>query len=317
MRLAVIDMGTNTFHLLIVDLEGDGFTVIYKEKIAVKIGKGGISTGRITEEASFRAIKALKRFREIIDEHQVDDIYATATSAIRNAINGKSLVALIERETGINTRIISGLEEATFIYDGVKRALDIGSTPVLIMDIGGGSIEFIIGTNEKILWKRSFEVGGQRLIDRFHKHDPINAFEEEALKDYLEGELSELKEVAAVFDIKTLIGSSGTFDTLSDIYRNRIGQVKDSKATEFPLGFEEFKLIVADLITKTRNQRLEVPGMIPLRADMIVVAVILVKYVTDLFNIEDIRVSAYALKEGVLLSTIDNVKSDSINSQEN
>lgn len=316
MRLAVIDMGTNTFHLLIVDLEGDGFTVAYREKIAVKIGKGGISTGVITDEAIIRAIKALKKFRSRIDEYQVDEVFATATSAIRNAINGRQLTRLIEEETGIKTRIISGLEEAAYIYNGVKKALDIGSKPALIMDIGGGSIEFIIGTSQEILWKKSFEIGGQRLIDRFHKHDPINSFEKEALRDYLEGELAQLKEIAQVFDIDTLIGSSGTFDTLSDIYRMKNGLNKDSTTTEYPLNFTEFGEIVADLIGKTRNQRLQTPGMIPLRADMIVVAVILVKYVTDLFGIKDIRVSAYALKEGVLLGTIDELKSRSIKSEE-
>ncbi|MEL6562540.1 MAG: exopolyphosphatase [Bacteroidota bacterium] len=309
MKLAVIDLGTNTFHLLIVDLKERDFSVIFKEKTAVKLGKGGISEGLITEAAQKRALKALKRFKEVIDVHEVEQVSATATSAIRNAKNGQKLVEMIAQQTGIKTRVIDGLQEATYIYNGVKKALDIGPKPALIMDIGGGSIEFIIGNREQIFWKRSFEIGGQRLIDSYHKNDPISIDETAALNTYLSQELITLKEITQQYEIDSLIGSSGTFDTLSDIYRVKNGIDKDPEATELPLDFDEFHDIVSDLIAKDKSERLQIPGMIQLRVDMIVVAVILVKHVTDMLDIKNIRVSSYALKEGVLLDTIDSIKS--------
>lgn len=312
MKLAVIDLGTNTFHLLIVDLKERDFSVVFKEKTAVKLGKGGISKGLITDDAQERALKALKRFKEVIDVHEVELVSATATSAIRNAKNGQDLVDLIALQTGIKTRVIDGLQEATFIYNGVKKALDIGPKPSLIMDIGGGSIEFIIGSRDQIFWKRSFEIGGQRLIDRYHKQDPISSEENETLVSYLDEELKSLKEIAKHYEIDTLIGSSGTFDTLSDIYCIKNGIDKAPEATELPLDFDEFHEIVDDLIAKSKAQRLEIPGMIQLRVDMIVVAVILVRHITKMLNIKNIRVSSYALKEGVLLATIDSIKTKTL-----
>lgn len=312
MRLAVIDLGTNTFHLLIVDLKGSDFTVVFKEKTAVRLGKGGISEGLITDEANLRALKALKRFRQVIDVHKVDEVSATATSAIRNAKNGQYLVDEIEKTTGIKTRIIDGMQEATYIYNGVKKALDIGPKPTLIMDIGGGSIEFIIGDRDQIYWKRSYEIGGQRLIDKFHKNDPIGPEEIDDLKEYLSEKLSSLKEIANQYQIECLIGSSGTFDTLSDIYRVQSGIDKEFDTTELPLDFQEFNVIVNNLVSKSREERLLIPGMIQLRVDMIVVAVILVKFITETLKIKDIRVSSFALKEGVLLDIIDQINSKTL-----
>ena len=312
MRLAVIDLGTNTFHLLIVDLEGEDFSVVYREKTAVRIGKDGISEGFITDEARQRAIKALKRFREVIDIHEAEEVSATATSAIRNAKNGEELVAEILKTTGISVRIIDGLQEASYIYNGVKKALNIGSHPTLVMDIGGGSIEFIIGNQEKIFWKHSYEIGGQRLIDRFHASDPISKTEQKELLAYLKQELSSLRAIAVKYDVKTLIGSSGTFDTLSDIYCVKNGLEKDLSATEYPLDFEQFRTIVDEVISKTRAERLEIPGMIEMRVDMIVVAVILVQFVVEYLGITNMRVSSYALKEGVLLNAIEQIRSKSM-----
>jgi len=308
MRVAVIDLGTNTFHLLIGDYLEGGVRTVFKEKMAVQIGKNGISKGFITDDACERALNALKNFKKIIDQHQVDFIQATATSAVRNAKNGSELVTKIALETEIDIQVISGMEEAGYIYYGVKNALDIGSKPALIMDIGGGSIEFIIGNNEKILWKQSFEVGGQRLIDKFHNYDPIGKNEISNLKEYLDNELIDLYETVSNYHIDTLIGSSGTFDTLSDVYRVENGIEKKENDTELPLDFEEFRYIVKDLISRNREERLDIPGMIPMRVDMIVVAVLLVKHVVDKLKLTNIRVSSYALKEGLLLNCINELK---------
>ncbi len=308
MNVAVIDMGTNTFHFIIVELDGDDFRVLFREKVAVKIGENGINQGMIIPQAQERAITTLKRFKKTIEAYQVEEISATATSAIRNAKNGQELVALIERETGFKTRIISGLEEANYIYFGVKRALKIGPKPQLIMDIGGGSIEFIIGTDEKAEWMHSFEIGGLRLLEKFHKNDPISSDEITKIEQFLDEELDLLFKVCKGHKLDTLIGSSGTFDTLSDIFRLKTGIEKIPGDTEYPLPIREYEQISADLIHKTRSERMQIPGMIELRVEMIVVATILINYVVNKLDIKHLRVSAYALKEGVLLNTIQTLK---------
>ena len=307
MRVAVIDMGTNTFHLIIVETEGVDFQVIYREKAAVKIGENGINQGEIIPEAIDRALKTLKSFKEIIDKYFVEEVYATATSAIRNASNGKELVKVIELETGIKTNIISGLDEARYIYFGVKKALNIGNIPQLIMDIGGGSIEFIIATNKEALWMHSFEIGGLRLLEKFQKNDPISKTEVSTLENYLEEELELLFEVCKKFQPRTLIGSSGTFDTLSDIYRLKEG-LKKVDQTEYPLPIDAFNIIFKEILVKNKQERMQIPGMIALRVEMIVVATVLINFIITRLNIKQMRVSAYALKEGVLLSTLDSLK---------
>ncbi|MEP0368990.1 MAG: Ppx/GppA phosphatase family protein [Cyclobacteriaceae bacterium] len=310
MRIAVIDMGTNTFHLMIVDVMDGEWKIIYREKTAVRIGKDGINQGKITQEAEQRALDSLIKFKEVIAAEKVNKVFATATSAIRNAKNGQDIVARILEETGIEVNVISGLQEAEHIYYGVKKAMDIGSDPALIMDIGGGSIEFIIGNSSEIFWKQSFEIGGQRLVEKFHRHDPIQSNEVDELKVYLETQLQELFDAYNQYKPETLIGSSGTFDTLSDIFLLSSGKIRQENLTEYPLSIGAFHEILEDIRAKNREQRLEIPGMIPLRVDMIVVACVLIAFIIEKLQIKNIRVSAYALKEGVLLSTIQDLEKE-------
>jgi len=303
-KIAVIDMGTNTFHLMIARVLDDGFEILSKEKIAVRLGAGGISEGRITPEATERALQALRAFKGVTQSEGIGTIYATGTSALRNAKNGEEVAAKIEQETGIRVQIISGLKEAELIYYGVGKALKIGTRNAMIMDIGGGSVEFIICNEEKILWVESFEIGGQRLMDKFQHQDPLAAEDKVALDIYLRDALSPMFAAVRKWKPKTLIGCSGTFDTLSDIHRLKKGMFKYLAETELPLDLHSFYEIHEELLHKNREQRLLIPGMIEMRVDMIVVATCLIDTVLDQTKIKKIRGSAYALKEGVLLDAI-------------
>ena len=303
-KIAVIDMGTNTFHLMIAKVQEEDFEIISKEKIAVRLGAGGISEGRITDEATKRALEALKTFKSIIEKEQIDLIYATGTSALRNAKNGPEVTAIIAQTTGIKVRIISGMEEAELIYYGVSKALKIGPHNAMIMDIGGGSVEFIICNEKEMLWAQSFEIGGQRLMDKFHASDPITPESRSSLDTFLETQLQPMFKAVKKFKPKTLIGCSGTFDTLSDIHRLKKGMFKYLDETELPLDLHSFYEIFDEILEKTRSERLLIPGMIEMRVDMIVVAVCLIHAVLNHTNIKKMRGSAYALKEGVLLDAI-------------
>ena len=168
-RIAIIDLGTNTFHLLIADTDGTTIQPVYAEKVPVRIGEGGINLGFISEEACERALLAMKAFKAKIEAFETSKSYATATSAFRNAQNGAALAKTIEEATSIAITIISGNREAELIYFGVKEALQLGEEKALIVDIGGGSVEFIIANEHTLFWKESFEIGGQRLMDLFQK----------------------------------------------------------------------------------------------------------------------------------------------------
>ncbi len=302
-------MGTNTFHLLVAKIGLRGFEIMANERLPVRIGVGGINQNKITEAGMERAVEAIKTFKLKLDLLAVDQVFAFGTSALRNAENRMEVILKIKAATGIETKIISGDEEAVYIYEAVNLALNLTEQKTLIMDIGGGSVEFIIGNGERIFWKQSLEIGAQRLLERFQKHDPILPSEIRDLTLYFNEALRPLVEPMEIHKPRALAGSSGTFDTLSEIYC-LAGGINFQPSPETPFALEAFEEIYGILISKNRKERLLIPGMIELRVDMIVVACCLIRHVLAQFSFDQIRVSSYSLKEGVLAS-ITNLKSNS------
>lgn len=302
-RLGIIDLGTNTFHLLIVEKNGENITTLFHKSQPTQIGLGGINKKLITEEATERALKVLLTFREQLDILEVsnENTFAFGTSAIRNADNQKDFCETILKETGIKITVIDGNEEAEYIYNGVRTGVKLGKEPSLIMDIGGGSVEFIIGNEKQIFWKQSFEIGGQRLMEKFMKNDPISESDKKRVYNYFDENLIPLANAVHQYAPTKLVGSSGTFDTLIDMdYQFRTGEWPPKNSTDFPLSMEEFYRAYALILSGSHNERMAIPGMIALRVDMIVVAVCLIDYVLKSHKIPEIQVSSHALKEGVL-----------------
>ncbi|OIN61247.1 Ppx/GppA phosphatase family protein [Arsenicibacter rosenii] len=313
MKQAVIDLGTNTFHLMVVERAADGTEkVLFRESRPAKIGKAGINQGMITEEAIGRALGVLGYFREQLDrlEVPVAQVVAIGTSAIRVAKNQAEFIERVREATGIRIQVISGDQEAGYIYHGVKAsgALNYPDETCLIVDIGGGSVEFIISARDRILWKQSFEIGGQRLMERFMP-DPQQAISGVAvrrLRDYLQEQLLPLVNALHQYSPRSgaplrLVGSSGTFDTLVDMwFMHSQGIWPPASQAAFELPVEEFYRSFEQLMTRNHDERMQLPGMIELRVDMIVVAVCLIDYLIRTFGIRQISTSTYSLKEGVL-----------------
>ncbi|WP_439881354.1 Ppx/GppA phosphatase family protein [Pontibacter sp. MBLB2868] len=310
-RLALIDMGTNTFHLLITEVDEDGkMHDFVRTKVPVRLGQGGISNGAIAPEAYERAIKTLKDFRKQIDSYGVETVRAMATSMVRNAANGDDFVKDVFKQTDITVEIIDGAREAELIYYGVRSAGVLDNRTALIIDIGGGSVEFIICNDQEIFWKQSFEIGAQRLMDKFFTEDPIATESITSEKAYLEEKLQPLTEAVAKYIPAVLIGSSGTFDTICDIDALSKGDTSRQKAQPAAsyLTIDDYYKIHNELLHKNHEERLAIPGMLEMRVDMIVLASIIVDFVLQKYNLKEIRVSAYALKEGVLQQTLASMK---------
>ena len=306
MKQAVIDLGTNTFHLMIQETDGVAPPrVLFRESRAAKIGKAGINQGFITDEAIGRALTVLRYFREQLDRFGIapETVTTIGTSAIRVAANQTQFIERVRQETGLRVRVISGDEEAALIYRGVRSSGALGPDTSLVMDIGGGSVEFILGNRERIFWKQSFEIGGQRLLERFMP-DVNGAISPSAigrLHDFFREQLVPLHNAVHQYRPTVLVGSSGSFDTLVDMdYQHRTGEWPRQEQASFRLPVAEFYRAYGELITRNHAERMQLPGMIELRVDMIVVAVCLIDYVLKTFEINSIRVSTYALKEGVL-----------------
>ncbi len=168
MRIAAIDIGTNSIHMIVVQVRPDlSFEVIDREKDMVRLGAGGLDGRSLTPTAMTTALQTLSKFKRLAESHKVDEIVAAATSATREADNGGDFIAEVDRQTGIRIRVISGTEEARLIHLAAGYGVDIGGTPAVVVDIGGGSVEITLGTATHLTQGRSFKVGVIRLTERF------------------------------------------------------------------------------------------------------------------------------------------------------
>ncbi len=304
-RIGIIDLGTNTFHLLIVERHEGKMKKVFHESQAARIGQGGINQRVITEAAIERALGVLRYYREKLQEFDVkpENVFASGTSAVRSADNSEEFCQIVKRETGIVIRVIDGAQEAEYIYQGVKSAVELGEAPALIMDIGGGSVEFIIGNQNQVFWKQSFEIGGQRLMEKFMRTDPLAEADRKRLYNYFDEQLIPLANAMHQYAPTTVVGSSGSFDTLVAMdFMHRTGVLPDRSQTSFELPLREFYRSYEQLLSRNQDERMAIPGMIALRVDMIVVAACLIDYILRTHHIQQIKVSTYALKEGVLQS---------------
>jgi len=299
-RLAVIDLGTNTFHLLIVDSNTTAdFQIIHKEKIFVKLGEFGLSYFK--PEIINRAVKTLVNYKSLVNQYKVDEVLIFGTAALRASSNTRVLIEKIKENCNWDVQVISGKKEATLIYYGVKQTIDLKATPLktqtpyLIMDIGGGSVEFILANSNKVLWCESFKIGAALLRKQFHIHEPISKIEIQKLNQYLEETLLPLKEAIKTFPTQTLIGASGSFDTVADL-----SLLKNDSKVAIQLPIHLFNQIYENLLQKNFEERLNTPNLVSQRADMIVVSLILIQYILSQFDIQYLYKSDYALKEGAL-----------------
>lgn len=305
-RIAVIDLGTNTFNLLIVEVNSDKtYRHVFQTKISVKLGEGGINKGFIAPVPFDRGINALKTHKLTIEKYKVGKVYAIATSAIRGASNGAEFVAKANEECNIEVQVISGDKEAETIYYGVRDAVKMSDETSLIIDIGGGSTEFIIANKHQIFWKQSFLLGVARLLEMFNPSDPITNKERHVLTDYLKKELQPLFNAVKEFPVTELIGSSGSFDSIAEMVAHRFytPHIFDGK-TEFGFNLDDCAAVHETILNSTLAERLQMKGLAAMRVDMIVISSILVHFILKSFSIPKMRLSTYSLKEGLLFEII-------------
>lgn len=304
-RIAIIDLGTNTFNLLIAELKPDrSYRNVFHTKISVKLGEGGIDKNFITPAAFQRGLAAIKEYQPIIEKYKVKKVVAIATSAIRGATNGAEFVDKIKAETNIDVQVISGEREAELIYYGVRKAVKLTDATSLIVDIGGGSTEFIIANDKHIFWKHSFLLGAARLLERFNPSNPITNNEMEGLQNHFKKELQPLFDAVKKFPITELIGSSGSFDSLADMIAARYytGTISDTE-TEYTFNLKDISELHEVIVKSTTAERMKMKGLIEMRVDMIVVSSILLDFIIRSFAIQQLRLSTYSLKEGVMEET--------------
>ncbi|MFN4233984.1 MAG: phosphatase [Bacteroidia bacterium] len=300
--IAIIDLGTNTFNLLVAKIEKEKpYQIILSTKIPVKLGEGGLSKNHITEAAFERGINAIEQHLKNAARFNPEKIFAFATSAVRSADNGKEFADAIKQRFNINVEIIDGNREAELIYKGVREAVPLNNHKSLIMDIGGGSTEFIIANKDEIFWKYSFNLGAARLLEKFNPSDPILLCEIENIRNYLKTELTPLFNALEKYPSEELIGSSGSFDSLAEMIAYKFYNPDIlNDTTHYTFKLEDFYHIHDILIKSTKAERMQMKGLVSMRVDMIVISSIFIQLILQECNLNKMRLSTYSLKEGVL-----------------
>ena len=296
-RVCVIDLGTNSFHAEIVDAHANGtFEVLDKMKEMVQLGEHGLAGHRLADEAMDRGVDALRRIRILAEGWGVEDYLAFATSAVREAANGGDFIERIREELGLRVRPISGQKEAELIFEGVRRAVEMPD-PSLLVDIGGGSTEFIVATNQESFFATSLKIGAARMTEQFVTTDPVEKAEFKALRAYYRKVLRPILAVAREYGVHEIIGSSGTMENIAQVFVNRDGDVQ---RTIYQHVFDgpALRRTTKVLMRSSRAEREAMPGLDEKRVGQVVAGAVLVDVLLKDLAVEQVRVSPHALREG-------------------
>jgi exopolyphosphatase/guanosine-5'-triphosphate,3'-diphosphate pyrophosphatase len=304
MRIAAIDIGTNSIHMIVVQVRPDlSFEVIDREKDMVRLGAGGLDGRSLTPTAVSAALQTMSKFKRIADSHKVDEIVAAATSATREADNGGDFIAEVDRETGIRIKVISGTEEARLIHLAAGYGVDIGGTTAVVVDIGGGSVEITLGTATQLTLGRSFKVGVIRLTERFVKSDPLSGGDERKLLKHLGKEMGSYIDQIVGRGFDRVIGTSGTILSLGLMASTVDGEPPEDLRNR-RVGAKALHRLRKHLVDSDIEERLATPGMDPRRADLSVAGSVLFDTIVRRLGATEFTLCDLALREGLVLDYI-------------
>jgi len=296
---AVIDLGTNTFNLLIAEMSGPGaFRVLHEERIAVKMGSGGIHKQKLLPEAMERGLQALSLHEKSIRKYGAGAVRVIGTSAIRGAANRDEFIDMVKHQFGWQIEVIDGNREAGYIFKGTINSLPPIQEKYLVLDIGGGSNEFILAEGDRIIWKKSINIGIARVLELFPLSDPPTPPDIEKVETWFGEHLSELEVQCNLHHPRILVGCSGAFDTLMDILEGKEPDATFRKSSVFPLN--DFFRIHQQLMSVGKEARSLIPGVDKNRVEMIVIAILFINFILRKLEIREMIHTHFSLKEGVM-----------------
>lgn len=303
LRLAAIDIGSNSIHMVVAQAVADGgITTLWRLKEPVGLGRLSFPSRRLSAEAMNRAITVLERFQQAAQQRQAEKIIAVATSAVREAENGGDLIERVRRQLGLYIRVVSAREEARLIYLAVRHAIPLRSQPHLMIDIGGGSVEFIVGDDNQGSLLESRKLGAARMTARFVKSDPIEDDDLRHLQKHYDRELTPLiEQIEALHPVKT-IGTSGTLENLAAMCGSEPPH-DGNGSSEHPQVIEKsrFEKLYEELLKSRAKDRARIRGLDDQRKDQIVAGAVLVNELFERLRVKRIEICPSALREGILL----------------
>ncbi|HTO92158.1 MAG TPA: Ppx/GppA phosphatase family protein [Candidatus Sulfotelmatobacter sp.] len=307
MRIAAIDIGTNSIHMVIADAIGVGaIEVVDRERDVVQIGRGSFSGHRLRREAIRRSVESLARFVQLARRLQTDRILCTATAAVREAQNGGELLQAARAASGVTPRVIPAEEEGRLIYLAVKEALQIGAAPSLIVDIGGGSVQFVVGDAEKLRLSTGAPLGALRLTELLPLSDPPTRGELERLRRHLRREARAALGRVAEFEPGRVFGSSGTIHALAQLAHWEEHGAAIPQINGYPLSLAAVDRQVKRLSRLSIAQRERLPGLDAHRAEIILPGAMVLRHVLDELGADGLIVSDFGVREGLVIDYIAN-----------
>jgi exopolyphosphatase/guanosine-5'-triphosphate,3'-diphosphate pyrophosphatase len=305
MRLAAIDMGTNSLHMIVVNVRPDfSFEVIDREKEMVRLGAGGLDGRALTPEAMHAGLQVMSKFRRLAESHSVDETVAVATSAVREAENGGEFLQTIAAQTSIHPRVISGTEEARLIHLAAAYGVGVPGEIAVAVDIGGGSVEITRGAGSAVQQGRSFKLGVIRLTQRFVKVDPISARDERKLVRHIVSELGDYLDEIARAGFSRVIGTSGTVLSLGAVVAAEEGHAPGATLRNRRISAKQLHRARKMLVGLDLEGRLKVPGLDPRRGDLAVAGAVLLDTIVRRLGAEEITLCDLSLREGLILDYV-------------
>jgi exopolyphosphatase/guanosine-5'-triphosphate,3'-diphosphate pyrophosphatase len=305
MRIAAIDIGTNSVHMIVVRVRADlSFEVIDREKAMVRLGAGGLDGRALTAEAMTAALQALSTFRRLADSHRVDEILAVATSATREARNGGEFLTRVTKETGIRPLIITGAEEARLIHQAAVYGVDVGSGRAVVIDIGGGSVEVTLGTGASIQLARSFKLGVIRLTERLVSSDPLSERDERRLEKHITGEIGRYCDQIVAIGFDRVVGTSGTILSLGTVAAAAARGAPPADLRNLRISAKQIRRVRKEVQNHDLEGRLTIPGLDPRRADVVVAGAVLLDTLLRRIGADELTLCDLALREGLILDYV-------------
>jgi exopolyphosphatase/guanosine-5'-triphosphate,3'-diphosphate pyrophosphatase len=305
MRIAAIDIGTNSIHMSVVQVRPDlSFEVIDREKDMVRLGAGGLDGRNLTETAMAAALQTLAKYRRLADVHKVDHVVAAATSAVREADNGGDFLAAVQRDTGVHVDVISGTEEARLIHLAASYGVNIGASRAVVVDVGGGSVEITLGGSGEPEMGRSFKIGVIRLTERYVRSDPLSDRDERRIVRRVLREAGACLDEIAKRGFERVIGTSGTILSLGALAASDGQQEVPGERRNLRVSAKAFHRLRERLARMDLGARLKMPGMEPRRADLAVAGAILLDTILKRLGAREFTMCDLALREGLVLDYI-------------
>ncbi|HEX4978786.1 MAG TPA: Ppx/GppA phosphatase family protein [Acidimicrobiales bacterium] len=306
MRIAALDLGSNSFHLVVVDAHPDGsFDTLVRDKEMLRLGDVVATNGRIGPEHTERAVDAVRRMASVVERVGADETVAYATSAFRDAEDSASVCDAIFDETGIAVEVISGRREAALIFAAVRRSLSLSKPPAVCLDLGGGSLEVSVGDSRGLLWSTSLRLGVGRLATTFLTSDPPAEREMRRLRDHVAAVLAPVAEELRSFEPGMLVGTSGTFCDLAVMAAlHRSGEMPPF-VNQLTVARRDLAAVHARLIRAPAAERAKMAGLEPRRADQVPAGSILLLTAMKLLDVDQLTVGEWALREGMLVEAVE------------